>query len=56
MSVPEDYIGGLGAPPLRDGVSAKPLTVYAVNHPAMSYGHVGCWGFGGSGNQPETGP
>jgi hypothetical protein len=33
---------------LRDGSSAKPLTVYAVNHPAMSYGHVGCTGFGGS--------
>ena len=31
----------------RDGASAKPLTVYAVNHPAMSYGHVGCAGFGG---------
>jgi hypothetical protein len=28
---------------------AKPLTVYAVNHPAISYGHVGCAGFGGSG-------
>jgi hypothetical protein len=33
----------------RDGASAKPLTVYAVNHPAMTYGHVGCAGFGGSG-------
>jgi hypothetical protein len=33
----------------RDGASAKPLTVCAVNHPAMSYGHVGCLGFGGSG-------
>ncbi len=33
---------------LRDGSSAKPLTVYAVNHPAVSYGHVGCTGFGGS--------
>ena len=31
----------------RDGASTKPLTVYAVNHPAMSYGHVGCAGFGG---------
>ena len=30
----------------RDGASAKPLTVYAVNyHPAISYGHVGCAGF-----------
>jgi hypothetical protein len=27
--------------------SAKPLTVCAVNHPAMPYGHVGCAGFGG---------
>jgi len=31
----------------RDGASAKPLTVCAVNHPAMSSGHVGCAGFGG---------
>jgi hypothetical protein len=30
----------------RDGASAKPLTVFAVNHPAMSYGHVGCVSFG----------
>jgi len=27
----------------------KPLTVYAVNHPAKSFGLVGCSGFGGSG-------
>jgi hypothetical protein len=33
----------------RDGASAKPLTVYAVNHPAMTCGHGGCAGFGGSG-------
>ena len=33
----------------RDGASAKPLTVCTVNHPAMSYGHVGCAGIGGSG-------
>jgi hypothetical protein len=36
----------------RDGASAKPLTVYTVNHPAMTYGHVGCAGFGGSGHFP----
>jgi len=47
---PQDYIDPLGrAAAWRDGASAKPLTVYAVNHPAMSYGHVGCAGFGGSG-------
>ena len=31
----------------RDGASAKPLTVCAVKHPVMSYGHGGCAGFGG---------
>jgi len=38
IAVTEAYIRPLGAPPLlrRDGASAKPLTVYAVNeHPAM---------------------
>jgi hypothetical protein len=33
----------------RDGASAKPLTVYAVNYPAIRYGYVGYVGFGGSG-------
>jgi hypothetical protein len=46
----KDYIGPLGrATAWRDDASAKPLTVYTVNHPAMSYGHVGCAGIGGSG-------
>jgi hypothetical protein len=31
----------------RDGASVKPLTVYTANHPAMSFGHDGCAGFGG---------
>ena len=45
MSVPEDYISGLGAPPLRDGVSAKPLTdPLGEQHPALP----GVWDFGGS--------
>jgi hypothetical protein len=50
MAPREAYISSLGAPPL--GAMArleKPLTVYAVNHPAMSSGHVGCAGFGGFG-------
>jgi hypothetical protein len=47
----EDYIGPLGrAAAWRDCASAKPLTVYTVNHPAMTYGHVGCAGIGGSGS------
>jgi hypothetical protein len=46
----EDYIHASGrAAAWRDGASAKPLTVYAVNHPAIAYGHVGCAGIGGSG-------
>jgi hypothetical protein len=45
---PQDYIRPLGAPPpWRDGAAWKPLTVYAVNHPAMCFGHDGCAGFGG---------
>jgi hypothetical protein len=48
MTAADDYIDPLGrAAAWRDGASAKPLTVYAVNHPAMSYGYVGCAGFGG---------
>jgi hypothetical protein len=48
MTGAEDYIDPLGrAAAWRDGASAKPLTVYAVNHPAISYGYVGCAGFGG---------
>jgi hypothetical protein len=35
MARAEAYIGALEAPPpWRDGASAKPLTVYTVNHPA----------------------
>ena len=35
MARAEAYIGPLEAPPpWRDGASAKPLTVYTVNHPA----------------------
>ena len=52
IAVGEAYIRPLGAPPLPFGAMtrlAKPLTVYTVNHPAMSYGHVGCAGIGGSG-------
>jgi hypothetical protein len=51
------YIRPLDAPPLlnrRDGASAKPLTVYTVNHPAMTYGHDGCAGFGGFGSCRST--
>jgi hypothetical protein len=47
------YIHPLGAPPL--GARArleKPLSVYTVIHPAMSSGHDGCAGFGGSGLLP----
>jgi hypothetical protein len=45
----EAYISPLGAPPL--GAMARlrsPSLVYAVNHPAMSYGYVGCSGIGRS--------
>src|SRR5579872_2444638 len=50
MGLTEDYITLLSAPPPGAMARfAKPLTVYAVNHPAMSYGHDGCAGFGGSG-------
>ena len=35
MARAEAYIGALDAPPpRRDDASAKPLTVYTVNHPA----------------------
>ena len=35
MARAEAYIEALDAPPpWRDGASAKPLTVYTVNHPA----------------------
>ena len=38
MERSEAYISPLGAPPpQRDGVPAKPLTVYAVNHPARPW-------------------
>jgi len=41
----EAYITLLGAPPLRDGVSAKPLTdPLGEQHPAPS----DVWDFGGS--------
>jgi len=47
----EDYIHFLGAPPLLIGAMARlrSPSLFAVNHPAMTYGHVGCAGFGGSG-------
>ena len=49
MAQPEAYITPLdGPPPWRDGASAKPLTVYTVNHPASLVATVGCTGFGGS--------
>ena len=50
----EDYIGSSGAPPL--GAMARrrsPSLFYAVNHPAMTYGHVGCASFGGFRSLPS---
>jgi hypothetical protein len=49
------YTPSWRAAALRDGASAKPLTVYTVNHPAMSYGYVGCAGIGGSGASRRRG-
>jgi hypothetical protein len=45
------YIGPLGrTAALARWRVRETLTVYAVNHPAMSHGHVGCAGIGGSGS------
>jgi hypothetical protein len=47
----EDYIGALGrTAALARWRVRETLTVYAVNHPAMTHGHVGCAGVGGSGS------
>ena len=45
-----DYIAALGrTAALARWRVRETLTVYAVNHPAKSFGLVGCAGFGGSG-------
>jgi hypothetical protein len=40
MGLAEAYITPPGVPPLSDGASVKPLTVYTVNHPAISHGPI----------------
>jgi len=53
LTVPsaEDYITALGrTAALARWRVCETLTVYAVNHPAMTCGHVGCAGVGGSGS------
>jgi hypothetical protein len=53
LTVPsaEDYIAALGrTAALARWRVCETLTVYAVNHPAMTCGHVGCAGVGGSGS------
>jgi hypothetical protein len=45
------YIGRLGrTAALARWRVRETLTVYTVNHPAMTHGHVGCAGVGGSGS------